>query len=162
ARQTGNVLGLLEPERVEVLRGPQGTLFGRNTIGGAISITSKRPTGEFGGKLEATVGNYDRFEAAAHLEFPIIEGKLAGAVSGARRVQDGYGKRLLTGEDMGDQDVVTGRAVLNFTPTEDFSIFLTADATSRDDKAVPHRVIGIVEEDENFELLRMYNDFVAS
>src|SRR5690606_32697290 len=65
ARQTGNVLGLLEPEWVEVLRGPQGTLFGRNTIGGAISITSKRPMGELGGKLEATVGNYDRFEVAA-------------------------------------------------------------------------------------------------
>ncbi|MDA5192566.1 TonB-dependent receptor [Govanella unica] len=162
ARQTGNVLDLLDPERVEVLRGPQGTLFGRNTIGGAISITSKRPTGDFSGKLEATGGNYNHYELKGYVEFPLVAEKLAGSVSVARRAQDGYGKRLLTGEDMGDQDVWSGRAVLNWTANDNLTVFLTADGTRRDEHAYPHQAIAIVEGDDNFSGLRAFDAFVAS
>jgi len=63
ARTMGGVMDLLDIERIEVLRGPQGTLFGKNTIGGAISITSSKPTGEFGGRMEATIGKWNRIDA---------------------------------------------------------------------------------------------------
>jgi len=63
ARSVGAVMDLLDLERVEVLRGPQGTLFGRNTIGGAISLVSARPTDEVSGHLELGTGSFDRFEA---------------------------------------------------------------------------------------------------
>lgn len=162
ARQTGNVLGLLEPERVEVLRGPQGTLFGRNTIGGAISITSKRPTGEFGGKVEFTAGNRDHYQGKGYVEFPLVEDVLAGSISGMRQIQDGYGKRLLTGEDMGDKDVWAGRATLNWKASEDLTVFLTVDGTSRDDNAVPHHPNDVVETNENIGGLLVYDAFVAS
>ncbi len=162
ARQTGNVLGILEPERVEVLRGPQGTLFGRNTIGGAISITSKRPTGDFTGKVEMTAGNYDHYAGKAYVEFPLAEDRLAGSVSVLREIQDGYGKRMVTGEDMGDKDVWSGRAVLNWKAGEDVTVFFTVDGTSRDDHAFPHHPIGISESDPNIIGLLAYDAFVAA
>ncbi|AMK23954.1 MULTISPECIES: TonB-dependent receptor [unclassified Sphingobium] len=82
-RQHGLNAALFDVERVEVLKGPQGTLFGRNTEGGALSIVSKAPTGEFGGRVEAGTGNYGGRTADAHIDLPKIAGfsvKLDGVI----------------------------------------------------------------------------------
>ncbi|WP_176595071.1 MULTISPECIES: TonB-dependent receptor [Sphingobium] len=82
-RQHGLNAALFDVERVEVLKGPQGTLFGRNTEGGALSIVSKAPTGEWGGRVEAGAGNYGGRTADAHIDLPKIAGfsiKLDGVI----------------------------------------------------------------------------------
>jgi len=73
SRSVGGVLDVLDLERVEVLRGPQGTLFGRNTIGGAISLISKRPDDEFTGKGSVTIGSRDRFDLSGVLNIPLSD-----------------------------------------------------------------------------------------
>jgi iron complex outermembrane recepter protein len=86
-RQHGLNTGLFDVERVEVLKGPQGTLFGRNTEGGAVSIVSKAPTGEFGGRIDGGIGNIGRYDAGIHLNLPedaVTKNPLAG--------QAGWGK----------------------------------------------------------------------
>ncbi|MDO7841251.1 TonB-dependent receptor [Sphingomonas immobilis] len=82
-RQHGLNAGLFDIERIEVLKGPQGTLFGRNTEGGALSLVSKAPTGEFGGRFNAGIGNYGAYTLDAHVDFPEYKGfslKLDGVV----------------------------------------------------------------------------------
>ena len=69
-RQHGLNTRLYDVERIEVLKGPQGTLFGRNTEGGAVSMVLKAPTGEFGGRVSAGVGNYGSYNAQMHLDLP--------------------------------------------------------------------------------------------
>src|SRR3546814_4025519 len=73
ARPTGSNLDLIDVARVEVLRGPQGTLFGRNTVGGAISLTTNAPTGDLEGSVKASVGNYDyrRYEGVLNIPLKI-------------------------------------------------------------------------------------------
>jgi iron complex outermembrane receptor protein len=73
-RQHGLNTGLFDVERVEVLKGPQGTLFGRNTEGGAVSIVSKPPTGEFGGRIDGGLGNIGKYDAGIHLNLPEVAG----------------------------------------------------------------------------------------
>jgi outer membrane receptor protein involved in Fe transport len=78
-------------ERVEVLRGPQGTLFGRNTSAGALNITTKRPDlDEFGGFVNASYGNFDLYSIQGAVNVPIVEGTLAARVTGAYRKRDGF------------------------------------------------------------------------
>ena len=82
-RQHGLNAGLFDVERIEVLKGPQGTLFGRNTEGGALSIVTKAPTGEFGGRVSGGVGNYGSYTTEAHLDLPEYKGfslKLDGII----------------------------------------------------------------------------------
>jgi len=82
-RQHGLNAALFDVERIEVLKGPQGTLFGRNTEGGALNIVSARPTGEFGGRVSAGVGNYGSYNAEMHLNLPELAGlrfKLDGVI----------------------------------------------------------------------------------
>lgn len=83
-RVSGLGMELSDVERIEVLRGPQGTLFGRNTIGGAVSVVTKRPTGEFGLDVKAGIGNYDSRTIATHVNLPSVAGiaiKLDGLYS---------------------------------------------------------------------------------
>ena len=88
----GVALGeFVDVERVEVLRGPQGTLFGRNTSAGALTITNKRPDlNEFGGFVNATYGNYDHMSVQGAINAPIIQDTLAFRLTGAYRKRDGY------------------------------------------------------------------------
>jgi iron complex outermembrane receptor protein len=94
ARTVGAAVDLLDVERVEVLKGPQGTLFGRNTIGGAIHIVTRKPGEELAYQADVSVGNYDRQVVRGAIDIPLIEGKLYSSVSFSSSDRDGYQKRV--------------------------------------------------------------------
>ena len=94
ATLSGSVVDLLDLDRVEVLRGPQGTLAGKNSIGGAIKLYSKKPTGDGGGYVEATYGSLSRVDARGSADFAIVPDKLFMRISAVTRHHDGYVTRL--------------------------------------------------------------------
>jgi iron complex outermembrane receptor protein len=91
---TGSSMDLLDLERLEVLRGPQGTLFGKNSLGGAIRLVSKKPQGDNTGNVELTYGQYDRIDVRAVGDFALVPDKVFMRVVGSSRQRDGWGKRL--------------------------------------------------------------------
>lgn len=123
-----NELG--EIDRVEVQRGPQGTLGGRNSSAGLISIYSKKPEFTFGGNGELTYGNFDFMRAASSITGPISEG-VAFRVDGVYVKRDGFYKDDTTGRDVNTRDRYFLRGQLLFEPNDDLSIRLIADYTSR-------------------------------
>ncbi len=90
----GSVFDLLDIDRVEVLRGPQGTLAGKNSLGGAIKLFSKKPDGDGGGYVEATYGSFNRIDVRAGGNFTVIEDKLYARVAGVSKHRDGYFDRV--------------------------------------------------------------------
>lgn len=133
-RQHGLNTGLFDVERVEVLKGPQGTLFGRNTEGGAVSIVSKAPTGEFGGRIDGGFGNIGKYDAGIHLNLPEVAGfsvKLDAVVSR----QEAVTKNPLAGQaGWGAYDRKGFRAAVRWQPVEgvtnDFSFDKAKDKNS--------------------------------
>ncbi|WP_353228903.1 TonB-dependent receptor [Novosphingobium sp.] len=93
ARSVGANQDLLDIDRVEILKGPQGDLFGRNTIGGAISISTKKPAKVFGAKFEVTAGRYNRIDTKGVIDIPIADG-LYSSFSFATKNNDGYQKQI--------------------------------------------------------------------
>lgn len=93
ARSVGANQDLLDIERVEILKGPQGTLFGRNTIGGAISIVTTKPSSEFSGKFEVTAGRFSRIDTKGVINIPIAPG-LYSSLSFSTKNNDGYQKQI--------------------------------------------------------------------
>jgi iron complex outermembrane receptor protein len=128
ARATGSAFDVLDLERVEVLRGPQGTLFGKNSIGGAVNLISRRPADELGGQIQVTAGEFNRGDVRASVDVPLGE-ELRSRFSGAWQNRDGYTDRILVGDDMGDQDQVGGRAHFEWTPTPGLAFDLILDGT---------------------------------
>jgi outer membrane receptor protein involved in Fe transport len=123
-----NELG--EIDRVEVQRGPQGTLGGRNSSAGLISIYSKKPSFTFGGSGELTYGNYDFMRAASSFTGPISE-QLAFRVDGVYVKRDGFYRDDQNGRDINNRDRYFLRGQLLFEPTDALSVRLIADYTSR-------------------------------
>ena len=123
-----NELG--EIDRVEVQRGPQGTLGGRNSSAGLISIYSKKPSFTFGGSGELTYGNYEFMRAATSFTGPITE-QLAFRVDGVYVKRDGFYNDPQNGKDINDRDRYFLRGQLLFEPTDALSIRLIADYTKR-------------------------------
>jgi len=113
----GNTIDL---DNVQVLRGPQGTLFGRNTTGGAVLFEPKKPTNDFEGYLQYTIGDYGRQGVEAALNLPIIEDRLVVRVSGSHEVRDGFTRNVTTGQDQDNRDYWSGRVYVKWTPTDDF------------------------------------------
>jgi len=129
-RTTGSILELADIERVEVLRGPQGTLFGKNAVGGAISIVSKQPTPEFEAALNASVGNFNRRDVSLMVSGPIMgSDTVLGRFSIGKFVKDGYVTRLTDGEDLGDKDVFGAKGQIRWAPSDRLNVDFAADFT---------------------------------
>jgi len=127
ARSQGLNAALMDVERIEVLRGPQGTLFGRNTEGGAVSIISKTPTGEFGGRASASTGNEGSYDTQLHLDFPAIA-NIAFKLDGAMQHQDATVSNPEPGQyGWGYYNRVGGRISALWEPTQGFSALLAFD-----------------------------------
>jgi len=125
---------LLDVERVEIMRGPQGTLFGRNTSAGAISIITAKPQFEAGGYVEAMFGNFNAYDIRGSVWGPLVEDKIAVRLSGLIGSRDGLIDDLTSGNDINtrDRNIVKGQVL--FTPNEDVELRVIADfrSTSED------------------------------
>lgn len=128
ARSVGALLDLVDIERIEILRGPQGTLFGRNTIGGAISITTRRPEETPSGSVQATTGSFSRIDVKAAVNLPLSD-TLFSKVSIATFNRDGYVRHLVDGRDLGDAGTLTGRVDLRWQATENLEVNLSLEGT---------------------------------
>jgi len=126
SRPIGLNQSLFDLESVQVLYGPQGTLFGRNATAGAVLLTTRKPTHDFGGRLDVAAGNYERVGAALILNVPMTE-SLAVRFAGQHRSHAGYSTNILTGEDLDDEDVTTLRLSALFEPSARFANLLVAD-----------------------------------
>lgn len=155
ATLTGGIFDLLDLDRVEVLRGPQGTLTGRNSIGGAIKLFSKKPTDENSGSVEAVYGSRKRTDVRASANFVLADG-LYARISGVYKHQDGYVDQMdygcvhpnntlgitpnpSTGSDcviskLGEKNYAGLRGSLRINPSDKFDLVISADYT-REDRA---------------------------
>jgi len=156
ATVTGSIFDLMDLDRVEILRGPQGTLSGMNSVGGSVKLFSRKPEGH-GGYVEATVGNFDRRDFRASADFTLVPDQLFARVSGVSRNRDGHVKRLdyacvhpndpyvvsgaITRQasgnkckigTLGNQSMFGVRGALRWTPTPTLEINLSGDYTKDD------------------------------
>lgn len=140
ARPQGAVLDLLDVQRIEVLRGPQGTLYGKNTIGGAIKYVTKPMAGEATFNAQATVGNYARTDIKLTGQLPIINDTLYVGFGVASLSRDGYGEFLqsaLPNQDRENynKDLTAARLTVEFTPNDDWFFRFAWDKTEDDSNA---------------------------
>ena len=126
-RQQGLTASLFDVQRIEILRGPQGTLFGRNTEGGAVNIVTKEPTGEFAGRLSAGFGNYGSYTSEAHINFPTFA-NIAVKIDGLIQHADATVKNPLSGQTGWNyHNDVGGRIAAKWTPFDGFSALFAYD-----------------------------------
>jgi iron complex outermembrane receptor protein len=170
---TGNILDLLDLERVEVLRGPQGTLAGRNAIGGAIKLFTRKADGSDDGFVSLTYGDYDRLDIKGAGGFTIVPDKLFARVAGVSRSRDGYVTRLdyacannlpapgnpggfpsyapaiggmgcVLGTE-GGQSMTAGRLSLRWVVTDNFEVNFAANIVNDKSEAQPNILIEAVD-----------------
>lgn len=134
ARPASYLSNFLDVERIEVLRGPQGTLYGRNSVGGTINVISRKPGNDIEGKAQITYGNYNFARVEAYASGPVITDKLAASFSiiGSRR--DGYLENVVPGVGDADNERTIGaRGQIRFTPSAPLEIIVRADYLYSDD-----------------------------
>ncbi len=144
ARSVGSLLDLIDVQSVEVLRGPQGTLFGKNTLGGALNVTSRPPSTEASGHVELQAGNFARHNFKGSFDAPLSD-TLLTSLAFASLNEDGYQRRILQpgSPDLGNIDryVMRGRAL--WKPVSEFTADLIFDYTRGREQSVPQSVLVI-------------------
>jgi len=129
-------LDALDLERVEVLRGPQGTLFGKNTVGGLVQFVTRKPRAETALRIQGQVGNYERRALNVRGNVALSENVFVAAGASLKQ-RDGYEFNQTTGNRVNDEDLKTLHAAVRFEPTEALDITLSFDATDQDQKGQP-------------------------
>lgn len=155
ARTSAAIFDLYDVERVEVLRGPQGTLYGRNATGGTVNIVSKAPTEEFEGNVSLEVGNYDYVRVGAVASGRLGSNRLLARAAIVKSDRDGFTPNVLTGEDLFDEDLLMGRFRLRYLPTDNLTIDLIADFSEDNSSPAPFKQL---EFSELFEGILGAND----
>lgn len=162
ARTIGANVDLLDVDHIEVLKGPQGTLFGRNNLGGAVSIVTRRPVDEFTFKGEVTTGRFQRVDVRGSVDMPIIKDKLLSSVAFSTKNRDGYQHRIpfnsptpfvtdsnfllpnqISHDTAGGQNEKDIRGKLLWIANENLEVTLTADYTTVDEQATPNTTLAI-------------------
>ncbi|NJR80031.1 TonB-dependent receptor [Sphingomonas corticis] len=132
---TSNRLGeaeFFDVERVEVLRGPQGTLYGRNATGGVVNVITNKPTSEFSGSATVELGNYGSARYFGYINAPITD-TLNLRVAGFGLQRDGYVENLLTGGDLDSRNIFSGRITLGFEPSSTVRAYFMYEGFSEND-----------------------------
>jgi iron complex outermembrane receptor protein len=131
-------LSLLDVAQIDLTRGPMGTMFGRNTVGGGIHITSKQPSRTtFGGEFQTTFGNYNLWDFRGSVSGPLIQDHLGLSLAGGLTERDGYSKNTLTGQDADNRSAKFGKAQFLWTPDERLEVrLIVAGESDRDGEPV--------------------------
>jgi len=157
-RAVGSVLGVLDVGQVEVLRGPQGTLFGKNATGGAITMVTARPAEDFSGWVDITTGSDNRGDLRLVVNAPLTN-QILTRFSASTLNRDGYGVSLQDGTEFGDINSDYVRGALRWLPSDDLTVDFTADWTrSRQDSAMTTLIFA---EPDPMSLTGAFNFFVA-
>lgn len=150
SRPVATLIDFYDIDTVEVLRGPQGTTFGKNSLSGGIAINTTRPDGTLDYGAEVNAGNYGRMDFRGAVQFPIIEDTLSARISVLAQNYDGHFKNRVTGDDFNGEDVDTVRGSILWTPTDDFDLTLIgtwlrerSDAPGGDDDSDPGQLINL-------------------
>lgn len=127
-KSVGSLMDAVDLASIEVLRGPQGTLFGKNTIGGAILLTSKKPSNEYEFNIESTVGEFNRRDLKVSGNVPVSDSfRVRGSLASLKR--DGHVDRVLTGDEQGEKDSLSARIVADWDISENLTASFAADST---------------------------------
>jgi outer membrane receptor protein involved in Fe transport len=119
-------------ERVEVLRGPQGTLYGRNATGGVVNVITAKPVDRFTANIKGELGNFNTQKVRGMLNVPLGD-KMAVRVAGSMLKRDGFGDNLVTGNNIDDRDLFAVRTTVSFNPNEKFSSYIMWEHFEEDD-----------------------------
>ncbi|BAY81679.1 TonB-dependent receptor [Calothrix parasitica NIES-267] len=126
-------IDLIDLERIEVLKGPQSTLYGRNSQAGVVNIITRKPSNSFEYRGSASYGSYDSFNTQASVSGPLVEDKLFFRLSGGYSSRDGYIENTLLNKDFGRQSGGSGSAQLFWNPSEDWEISFNSSFNDYDD-----------------------------
>jgi iron complex outermembrane receptor protein len=144
ARPAATTLDFIDVEQIEVLRGPQGTLFGKNTTAGAFNITTRKPGFTPGASFELSYGNYGYIQAKSSITGPLISNKLAARVSFSGTQRDGTLYNVVTEKHVNDLNNIGGRAQLLFTPSDKVTFTLAGDASRQRPEGYAQVLAGVV------------------
>jgi len=131
SRIQGALLSLYDVDRIEVLRGPQGTLYGKNTIGGAVNVVTRKPSEEFGGEFEVLFGDYSKTSGSAYLTGAVSENTNMSFAT-VYSLDNGYVTDPLTGQHYNDRDNTAARVIIDSNPTSQLNWTLSFDYTDQE------------------------------
>lgn len=131
-------------ERIEVLRGPQGTLFGRNVMGGAVSIVTRKPTAEPTASVEASFGRFNQLDVRGMVGGALVGDSLMGQLAFSSKNSNGYARNIFTGERQEQDDTQSIRGKLRFNPDDAFDLNLTVNYMRDKSKGIARKLTGDV------------------
>ncbi len=141
SRAQGQIGSLFDIERIEVLRGPQGTLYGKNTIGGAINVTTRKPEFDLGGSGTVRVGNFGRFDTRLTLNVPLVAERAALRVALATNYDEGYEKNKFLSQRLATDRLLGSRTQLLLLPSPNVEVMLSGEYTREDRKPQASRCV---------------------